>query len=34
MLVSFINPEGRTNTADLTDAQIVTLAKLQGYKIM
>lgn len=34
MLVSFINPQGRTNTANLSDEQIASLARLEGYKII
>lgn len=32
MLVTFKNPQGRINQADLSEEQILTLDKLTGYE--
>lgn len=34
MPITFINPEGRTNTADLTSEQVEMLSNLEGYKVL
>lgn len=32
MLITFRNPQGRINQADLTEEQVLALTKLSGYE--